>query len=76
MSLAEGPFIVDVELMYQPIGYPWAHNLGDQKADEIVTEVRQAVEDAAGFADAQPVPKPEHGLLNVFAEGSVPLHRS
>jgi hypothetical protein len=35
ISTAEGPFIVDVELMYQPIGYRWAHNLGDQKADEI-----------------------------------------
>ena len=50
--------------------------LTDQKADEIVAEVRQAVEHAASFADAQPVPKPEDGLLNVFAAGAVPLHRS
>ena len=50
--------------------------LTEQQADEIVAEVRKAVEDAASFADAQPVPKPEDGLLNVFAEGSVPLHRS
>ncbi len=30
----------------------------------------------AAFAEAQPVPKPEDGLLNVFAEGAVPLHKS
>jgi hypothetical protein len=35
VSEAEGPFIVDVELMYQPIGYRWAHNLGDHEAEEI-----------------------------------------
>jgi len=35
VSAAEGPFIVDAELMYQPVGYRWAHNLGDQKAEEI-----------------------------------------
>jgi hypothetical protein len=35
VSDAEGPFIVDVELWYQPIGYRWAHNLGDQEAEEI-----------------------------------------
>jgi len=50
--------------------------LTEQQADGIVAEVRKAVEDAAGFADAQPVPKPEDGLSNVFAEGAVPLHRS
>jgi TPP-dependent pyruvate/acetoin dehydrogenase alpha subunit len=50
--------------------------LTQQQADEIAAEVRKAVEDAAGFANAQPVPKPEDGLLNVFAEGAVPLHRS
>jgi len=48
----------------------------EQRADEIVAEVRQAVEDAVAFAEAQPVPKPEDGLLNVFAEGAVPLHTS
>ena len=35
VSQAEGPFIVDVELMYQPVGYRWAHNLGDHEAEEI-----------------------------------------
>ncbi len=35
VSGTEGPFIVDVELKYQPIGYRWAHNLGDQEAEEI-----------------------------------------
>ena len=50
--------------------------LTEERAEEIVAEVRQAVEEAAKFAEAQPVPKPEDGLLNVFAEGSVPLHNS
>jgi len=45
-----------------------------ERADEIVAESRQAVEDAARFADEQPVPNGEDGLLNVFAEGAVPLH--
>jgi len=47
-----------------------------EAADKIVKEVRQAVEEAAAFAEAQPVPKPEDGLRNVFAEGTVPLHTS
>ena len=46
------------------------------RADEIVEEVHKAVEDAADFAAAQPPPKPEDGLLNVFAQGAVPLHDS
>jgi pyruvate dehydrogenase E1 component alpha subunit len=50
--------------------------LTEEGADRIVEEVKQAVEDAAAFAQAQPVPKPEDGLLNVFAEGAVPLHKS
>jgi len=50
--------------------------LTEQRADEIVAEVRQAVEDAAAFAKAQPPPKPEDGLRNVFAQGAVPLHTS
>jgi pyruvate dehydrogenase E1 component alpha subunit len=50
--------------------------LTEPRADEIVAEVRQAVEDAVQFADAQPVPKPEDGLANVFATGTVPLHSS
>jgi len=50
--------------------------LTEQEADEIVAEVRQAVEDAAEFAESQPVPKGEDGLLNVFARGAVPLRNS
>jgi pyruvate dehydrogenase E1 component alpha subunit len=50
--------------------------LTEQRADEIAAEVRQAVEDAADFAKAQPVPKPEDGLQNVFAQGAVPVHTS
>ncbi len=46
------------------------------RADEIVDEVRKAVEDAAEFAAAQPPPKPEEGLLNVFAQGAVPLRNT
>ena len=45
-----------------------------ERAEEILKEVREAVEDAVRFAEAQPVPNPEDGLRNVFAEGSVPLH--
>jgi TPP-dependent pyruvate/acetoin dehydrogenase alpha subunit len=45
-----------------------------QQADQMVAEVRQAVEDAARFADEQPVPEGKDGLANVFAEGAVPLH--
>jgi pyruvate dehydrogenase E1 component alpha subunit len=47
-----------------------------ERADAIRDEVAKAVEDAAAFAAAQPVPKPEDGLLNVFARGAVPLHSS
>ncbi len=50
--------------------------LTEQRADEIVAKVRQAVEDAVAFARAQPVPKAEDGLRNVFAQGMVPLHTS
>jgi len=48
----------------------------EEQADEIVEEVKKAVEEAVAFAEAQPVPKPEDGLLNVFAQGAVPLHTS
>jgi len=48
----------------------------EEKAEEILEEVKQAVEEAVRFAEAQPIPKPEQGLLNVFAEGAVSLHRS
>ena len=47
-----------------------------QRANEILEEVKQAVEEAVRFAEAQSVPKQEDGLLNVFAEGAVSLHRS
>jgi pyruvate dehydrogenase E1 component alpha subunit len=50
--------------------------LTEQQADERVAEVRQTVEEAVKFAEAQPLPKPEDGLLNVFAKGAVPLHTS
>jgi pyruvate dehydrogenase E1 component alpha subunit len=48
----------------------------NERADEIVAEVTKAVDAAAEFARAQPAPKPEDGLVNVFAEGAVPLHTS
>jgi hypothetical protein len=35
VSDAEGPFVVEAELWYQPIAYRWARNLGDQRAEEI-----------------------------------------
>jgi hypothetical protein len=35
LGQAGGPFTVQAELWYQPIGYRWAHNLRQQKADEI-----------------------------------------
>jgi len=47
--------------------------LSAEGAEQVEAEVRQAVEDAAAFAESQPVPKPEDGLRNVFAQGSVPL---
>lgn len=31
---AQGPFHVEAELWYQPIGFRWAHNLGGYKASE------------------------------------------
>jgi len=50
--------------------------IGYERSAEIAKEVREAVEKAAAFAQQQPAPKPEDGLLNVFAEGAVPLHTS
>ena len=50
--------------------------LTEERAVEILAEVQKAVDHAAAYAEAEPVPKPESGLLNVFAEGAVPLHRS
>lgn len=43
------------------------------QAERIRGEVAKAVEDAAVWAAAQPVPQPEDGLRNVFAQGAVPL---
>jgi len=34
ISQENGPFLVQVKLMYQPIGYRWAHNLKEQPSDE------------------------------------------
>jgi hypothetical protein len=31
----QGPFTVEAELWYQPVGYCWAHNLSDREAPEI-----------------------------------------
>ncbi len=31
---AQGPFHVEVELWYQPIGFRWAHNLAHYQAEE------------------------------------------
>jgi TPP-dependent pyruvate/acetoin dehydrogenase alpha subunit len=50
--------------------------LTDLRAEEIAAEVKLAVDDAAAFAKDEPPPKPEDGLLNVFAEGTVSLHTS
>jgi pyruvate dehydrogenase E1 component alpha subunit len=50
--------------------------LTEQRAAEIQTQVRNTVEAAAEFAAAQAPPKPEDGLLNVFAQGAVPLRNS
>jgi len=40
LALAEGPFHIEVELLYQPIGFRWAHNLAPYKADETERFVR------------------------------------
>ncbi|MBM3334069.1 thiamine pyrophosphate-dependent dehydrogenase E1 component subunit alpha, partial [Candidatus Sumerlaeota bacterium] len=47
-----------------------------ERANQILSEVREAVEAAAKWAQEQPVPKAEDGLRNVFAEGEVPLRTS
>ena len=44
---AAGPFKVEAELWYQPIGYRWAHNLAPYKASEPQRMVRY-YEEAAG----------------------------
>jgi len=50
--------------------------LTNEQAEAIAADVKKAVEEAAAFAEAQPLPNPEDGLRNVFAQGSVPLHTS
>jgi hypothetical protein len=37
---SEGPYRIEAELVYQPIGHRWAENLGDYKAAEPVRFVR------------------------------------
>jgi len=37
---ASGPFKIEVELLYQPIGYRWAHNLKSYQADETIHFVK------------------------------------
>ncbi|MDP9037945.1 MAG: hypothetical protein M3O02_01565 [Acidobacteriota bacterium] len=44
---AAGPFTVEAELMYQPIGFRWAHNLEPYKAEEPQRMVKY-YEQAAG----------------------------
>jgi hypothetical protein len=44
---ASGPFHVEAELWYQPIGFRWAHNLGSYQASEPQRLVRY-YEQAAG----------------------------
>ena len=44
-----------------------------EQAEKIVAELSQQIDQAAAAAQAAPPPKPEDGLLNVFAEGAVPL---
>jgi pyruvate dehydrogenase E1 component alpha subunit len=46
--------------------------LDQAKADEIETAVKQEVKEAFEWADRQPLCKPEDGLKNVFATGTVP----
>lgn len=50
--------------------------LTDAQAEQIVADTAKAVDEAAAWAASQPPPKPEDGLRNVFAQGSVPLHTS
>lgn len=47
-----------------------------EQADQIVADVTKAVDEAAAFAADQPLPQPEDGLRNVFAEGAVPLRNA
>lgn len=47
---AAGPFRISAELIYQPVGYRWAHNLASYKAEEpqrFVHEYEQAAANSA-----------------------------
>lgn len=50
---AGGPFTVEAELWYQPIGYRWAHNLADYDAEEPARFVRYY--DSMAAASATPI---------------------
>jgi hypothetical protein len=47
---AAGPFKISVELMYQPIGFRWAHNLAPYKSDETQRFVSYFDQSAANSA--------------------------
>jgi hypothetical protein len=47
---AAGPFQIAVELLYQPIGYRWAHNLASVQADETQHFVKYFDQAAANSA--------------------------
>jgi hypothetical protein len=47
---ATGPFKVEAELWYQPIGFRWAHNLAPYKAEEPQRMVRYYEEAARNSA--------------------------
>ncbi len=49
--------------------------LTQAKADEIESGVRNEVKEAFAWADKQPLCKPEDGLKNVFATGTVPARQ-
>jgi len=57
----QGPFRIEAELWYQPIAYRWAHNLGQEQADEIERFVSyfQALSDISGTILAQDKAKVE-----------------
>jgi pyruvate dehydrogenase E1 component alpha subunit len=45
------------------------------KADSTEAAVKQEAIDAFAWADEQPLCDPEHGLKNVFVEGTVPARQ-
>ncbi len=60
---AQGPFEVQAELWYQPIGFRWAHNLSQQDAAEIQRFVSYytslAGQSAVALAKARAMSKPQ-----------------